>query len=431
LKKVLIITYYWPPSGGAGVQRWLKFTKYLRDFGWEPIIYTVENGEFPITDDSLLKDVPEGIEVIKHPIWEPYSFYKKLIGQKKEEKIQTGFLSENERPKLMESLSIWVRGNFFIPDARKFWIKPSVKVLTKYLENNDIDAIVSNGPPHTTHMIALGLKKKFKLPWLADFRDPWTNIDFYDKLRLSSFADKKHHRQERSVIENADVLVTVSENWAGEFKKLAGIDFEVITNGFDSDDFIQSAALTDKFSIKHIGSLNEDRNPNAFWEALNILCEKKDGFRDDLDIVLIGSVDISVKQSIEKYKLDSNFRRLPYVPHKEVVGELITAQLLLLPINDTPNSLGVIPGKLFEYLAAKRPIFCVGPVAGDSARIITSSGAGCAHQFTDVEAMVVSLEAFYDQYKRGTLEVNSNELDKYSRRNLTGKMSELLNKITE
>ena len=171
-KKVLIITYYWPPGGGAGVQRWLKFAKYLRDFGWEPVIYTPENGEMPVVDLSLQKDVPQGLAVIKQPIWEPYNSYKKFIGQGKEEKINTGFLTENKKPKLAEKIAVWIRGNYFIPDARKFWIKPSVKFLSEYLHHHPVSAIISTGPPHSMHLIALKLKKKLNLPWMADFRDP-------------------------------------------------------------------------------------------------------------------------------------------------------------------------------------------------------------------------------------------------------------------
>ena len=185
MKKVLIITYYWPPSGGAGVQRWLKFAKYLSDFGWEPIIYTVENGEYPVLDYDLLDEVPKGITVLKTPIWEPYSIYKKFTGRKKEDKINSGFLSEKKNPKLLEKLSIWIRGNLFIPDARKFWIKPSVNFLTNYLIDNPVDIVVSSGPPHSSHIIALKLKEKNKLPWLADFRDPWTNIYYYKELLLN------------------------------------------------------------------------------------------------------------------------------------------------------------------------------------------------------------------------------------------------------
>ena len=191
MNRVLIISYYWPPSGGAGVQRWLKFSKYLRDFGWEPVIYTPENPESPDVDKSLLKDIPPGIEVIKKQIWEPYDAYKRFIGQKKDEKIQAGFLSEKKRNPLFENISVWIRGNFFIPDARRFWIKPSIRFLIKYLAAHPVNAIVSTGPPHSMHLIALGLKKKLNIPWLADFRDPWTTIDFYHQLHLTRQADKK------------------------------------------------------------------------------------------------------------------------------------------------------------------------------------------------------------------------------------------------
>ena len=203
-RRVLIITYYWPPKGGSGVQRWLKFSKYLRTFGYEPVVFTALEGEAPLWDESFNKDVAENMEVIKVPFWEPYGFYKKFIGKKKTEKIETGFLRENKRPKLTESLSVWIRGNLFIPDARKYWIKPSVKYLNNYLKNNPVDAMVSTGPPHSTHMIAMALKKKANIPWVADFRDPWTKIDFYRQLKLTRWADKKHKRLEKEVLTQAD-----------------------------------------------------------------------------------------------------------------------------------------------------------------------------------------------------------------------------------
>jgi len=193
MKKALIITYYWPPSGGAGVQRWLKFVKYLREFGWEPIVYTPENPEFPEIDESLYSDIPENLTVIKTPIREPYTAYKKFIGRTKKEKINAGFLSEKKRNPFLENISVWIRGNFFIPDARLLWIKPSVKFLLKYLTGNPVDIIISTGPPHSMHIIAMKLNESLKLPWVADFRDPWTNIDFYKDLKLTSWADSRHH----------------------------------------------------------------------------------------------------------------------------------------------------------------------------------------------------------------------------------------------
>ena len=429
--KVLIITYYWPPSGGAGVQRWLKFVKYLREYGWEPVVFTAEGGEVPVLDNSLQKDVPENIEVLRGPIWEPYTVYKRLIGQKKGDKIQTGFLTENEKPKTIEKLSIWIRGNLFIPDARKFWIKPSVKRLSKYLQENKVDAIVSNGPPHTTHMIGLALKKKFNIPWLADFRDPWTNIDFYDKLMLSKWADKKHHRLEDAVIKNADSLVTVSPNWSKDFKEQSKRDFNVIYNGFDEKDFTdKEVELDQKFSIVHIGSMNKDRNPHNLWKVLGEICSEIDGFSKDLEIKMVGPTDIAIKNALNENNLNENLNKIDYVPHSEVVNYLLGAQLLLLPINDTPNSMGVIPGKLFEYLAARRPIICIGPLKGDSCRIINEAEAGYTFSFNNKPDLKSTLISLYNEFtETGKVECSSKSIEKFSRRNLTGQMAELLNEI--
>ena len=184
MKKVLIITYYWPPMGGAGVQRWLKMTKYLRDYGWEPIIFTTKNGEATVVDEEMLKEVPGGVETLQVPIWEPFDAYKKLTGKKKDQKLVQGMDQDGDGNALLQNLAVWIRGNLFIPDARKFWIAPASKYLKKYLDNNVVDAIISTGPPHTTHMIALNVVKKRDIPWLSDFRDPWSNIDFYHKLKF-------------------------------------------------------------------------------------------------------------------------------------------------------------------------------------------------------------------------------------------------------
>ena len=195
MKRVLIITYYWPPSGGSGVQRWLKMSKYLPENGWQPVIYTPEDGEFPIIDTSLEKDVCPEAEVVKRPIVEPYTLYKRFVGMRAEEKVKVGFTDESGKQKGWKArLSMWIRGNLFIPDARCWWIRPSVRFLLKYLKDNPVDAIISTGPPHSMHLIALRLKAKLGLPWIADFRDPWTDIDFYNELRLTQWADCKHHR---------------------------------------------------------------------------------------------------------------------------------------------------------------------------------------------------------------------------------------------
>ncbi|HEY4800774.1 MAG TPA: glycosyltransferase family 4 protein [Bacteroidia bacterium] len=430
MKKVLVITYYWPPSGGAGVQRWLKFVKYLREFGWEPVVYTPENPEAPAVDESLMKDIPENLTVIKTKIWEPYNLYKGFIGQKKGEKINAGFLSEKKKPGLAERVSVWIRGNWFIPDARKFWIRPSIDFLSGYLKKNPVDAMVSTGPPHSMHLIALGIKKRTNIPWLADFRDPWTNIDFYDKLKLTRSSDAKHKKLELEVLKHADKVVSVSWNWAKDFQKIFDREVNVITNGFDDADFKFEEIKPDTaFTISHIGAMNKDRNPHQFWKALAELVKENPDLKNDLKIRLIGKNDHAVLQSLEENNLIAFTEKTEYMPHNEVLKQICSSQVLLLPLNDTPNTMGIIPGKIFEYLAAKRPIFAIGNEEGDSARIIRDTKAGVICDFSNKEKMRAEILKMYGRYKEGKLFLDAADLQKYSRKSKTEEIAKLLNSI--
>ena len=430
MKKVLIITYYWPPMGGGGVQRWLKTTKYLREFDWEPIIFTTENAEVSIHDESLLEDIPDGIEIIKVPIWEPFRLYRSLTGQKGE-KINPGFLQKKKGNSFLQNISIWIRGNFFIPDAKKFWYRPSVKELSSYLLKNKVDAIVSTGPPHTTHLIAQKIANRFNIPWLADFRDPWTNIDFYDKLKLTMWADKKHRRLERNVLTNASKIITVSKSWANDLLNISGINPIVINNGFDSTDFKNAGKLPldVKFSITHAGSLNKDRNPFILWKVLEELVKVNSDFASKLEIKLIGPIDITVKEALKKHNLMQYTRLIDSLPHKEVIPHLITSQVLLLPLNNVPNIEGIIPGKMYEYLGALRPIICIGDIDGDAAEIIYETQTGSVVGFSDKNKLKKEVLKLYDDYKLGVLEINSNHYNKYSRKQLAERFAIIFNQM--
>ncbi|MEI6748674.1 MAG: glycosyltransferase family 4 protein [Bacteroidales bacterium] len=431
MKRVLIITYYWPPSGGAGVQRWLKFVKYLRNYGWEPVVYTAKNPEAPALDFSLAKDIPAGLKVIHQSIWEPYSFYRKFVGIKKDEKISAGFLSESKQPGFAQKVAVWLRGNLFIPDARKFWIKPSIRFLTKYLQENPVDAVVSTGPPHTTHLIALGIKKHVGIPWLADFRDPWTRIDFYDKLMLTSAADKRHRILEQKVLKAADRIVTVSWNWAKDFEALGSPDTKVITNGFDPEDFPETnQKKTTTFLLTHIGSLNKDRNPEFLWKVLGEMVRSDEAFRKLLQIRFIGKTDFSVFESLELHGLASCSEKIDYVPHDEALRLSANSAVLLLLINDTPNSLGIIPGKVFEYLATRRPILCIGPPAGDSARIVNETKSGYVVNFGDEACLNSAIRELFNQYLNNNILQSETAIDQFSRKTLTGDIARLLNEIS-
>ena len=429
MKKVLIISYYWPPSGGGGVQRWLKMTRYLPEFGWKPIIYTPSNGESPVVDESLLNQVHPSVETIKSPIWEPYGFYKRFTGKKASDKVYSGFIND-KKESFSQKLSVFIRGNFFIPDARKYWIKPGSKYLSAYLKENKIDCIVSTGPPHTTHLIAKAVVKKHNIPWVADFRDPWTNIDFYDQLRLSKWADKKHKNLEQAVLKLATSIVTVSEHWSEDFKKLSGRDVTVIRNGFDHADFeTQPSEVDSKFTICHIGSMNKDRNPTSLWKVLKKLITNET-FASNLSIKLIGQVDHSIFETIEKHKLTPFLNHIPFLSHKEALLELQKSQVLLLPINDTPNSLGVVPGKIYEYLGARRPIIGIGPVNGDSATILKDSGAGQMFPYEDTEGVKIKLSNYFKLFQEGNLTPPEGEIMQYSRKAMAKSYAQLLENLT-
>jgi glycosyltransferase involved in cell wall biosynthesis len=435
MKKVLILTYYWPPAGGAGVQRWLKFVKYMRAFGWEPIVYTAENGEMPVIDESLQKDIPEGTRVLKTPIWEPYTIYKRFIGRKKEDKINASFLSENKKTGISEKISVWIRGNFFIPDARKFWIKPSINFLDSYVTKNNINFVISSGPPHSMHLIALGLKKNNKqLKWIADFRDPWTNIDFYEKLMLSLWADKKHHRQELSVLNNADIILSIGQSMSDEFKDIYTADggkntdkFKVIPNGFDTDDISSTDVSKDKkFSIAHIGTLVKDRNPHTLWKVLSKLVKENPSFKEQLEIKLVGKVDIFVKEQLEQYGLSAFVTKIDYLPHDEVIIEQQKSRVLLLLVNNTQNAKGILTGKFFEYMASLSPILAIGPTDGELAKIMRETNSGLISDFEDQ----ITLEKNILNYFNGqTQNLNRDVVNTYSRKELTKKLCSLLNTL--
>jgi len=424
-KKVLIITYYWPPSGGSGVQRWLHFSRYLSQLGWEPIIYTPENAEAPVEDNSLLDGLTESIHVIKYPIWEPFNAYKALTG-KKGKKLQTGFLNEGGKQdkKWLQKLSLWMRANLFIPDAKKFWIKPSIKQLTDFLTEHPVDLIVSTGPPHTTHLIALGLKRATGTPWLADFRDPWTNIDWFDKLPMTRLAIARHKKLEQAVLREATGITCVSRTWTQEFEVLANRPVKLITNGFAPSDFAHFDKKPDAgFTILHTGSLNADRNPVFFWRFLAEEVSRNTMLKSNLKIQLVGAVDVSVLQSLNELGLSSYLDQKPFIPHQEVIELMSSCSLLLLPLNNVKNQQGIIPGKLFEYLASNQAILAIGPKTGDSAQILQEQASTLVIDFNEMLTWSQIESLCENKIDR------SETLQKYSRQELAKEMSQYLTEL--
>jgi glycosyltransferase involved in cell wall biosynthesis len=423
MKKVLIITYYWPPSGGSGVQRWLKFTKYLPKYNWQPIIYTPENPYFEVKDKALLNDIPSEAKIWKTPIWEPYALKDKLFGKGSES--QSAGVITNKKS-LKNKVFNWVRGNVFIPDPKIYWVKPSVKVLLKKMLEEDIHHIITTGPPHSMHLIGLGLKKAMPiLKWIADFRDPWSELDLLNEFQLNNSSMKKHKDLEREVLQTADVTLTVSETWVKVLKRLGGNRVELITNGYDADDFELKSKTNDKFIIGHYGLLNHLRNPKNLWKSLNSLCEENTEFNGRLEIHLSGNIDNEVIAEIESYYfLKGKVKQLGYLSHAQVLEQYNQVDVLLLLLFNSKSGIGNYPGKIFEYFAAKKTILAFGPISSDAERLIKNTNRGKYFSYDDTNLKIDILDLFNNPNN-----FDFENMESFSREKLTYDLSNLLNNL--
>ena len=423
-KKLLIITYYWPPAGGPGVQRWLKFVKYLPDFNIQPIVYIPENPTYPIVDTGLESEVSLQAIILKNKILEPYQLAS-FFSKKNTKKISSGIIPNQKKQSFLEKTFLWIRGNIFIPDARFLWVKPSVKYLKKYIDENNIDTIITSGPPHSLHLIGLQLKKDRNIKWLADFRDPWTTIGYHKALKLSSYAEKKHKQLEYQVLNTADTIIVTSKSTKSEFQAITSKPIEVITNGYDVEK-VAKYSLDKKFSLAHIGSFLSERNPRILWETLQELINENETFKDDFQLKLIGAISQEVLDAISEFKLQNYVLNLGYVSHQEAVEHQRKSQVLLLIEINSEETKSIIPGKLFEYLVSERPIIAIGPEDSDFAEIITSTNTGVFFMYDEKKRLKALLLEYYNQYKNQNLKVHAIGLQQYSRKNLTEQLSKLI-----
>lgn len=423
MRKVLVITYYWPPAGGPGVQRWLKFVKYLRDFGVEPVLYIPENPHYPLLDESFLQDIPDDLKIYKHSIKEPYRIAS-ILSSKKTKRISSGII-QTKNQSFLEKTLLWIRGNLFIPDARKFWVKPSVIFLKGVLEKEGIDTIITTGPPHSVHLIGYYLKKSISLKWIADFRDPWTTIGYHKKLKLTSSAEKKHKQLEFDVLNTADKIIVTSKITKQEFQELTNKPIKVITNGFDGD-IAASHNLDSKFTIAHIGSLLSGRNPRNLWKVLSDLVNENIDFKIALQLRFIGVVSEEILASIAEFGLQDFIEIVGYVSHQEALAYQKSSQVLLLVEIDSQDTIGIIPGKLFEYMAAKRPILGVGPRNWEVAGIIDETETGRIFDYADDIALKNVLLNWFQDFQKEELQISSGNIEQYSRRELTRKLVEYI-----
>ena len=443
MKRLLIITYYWPPTGGSGVQRWVKFSKYLPEHGWQPVVYTPENPEQLVRDESLLSDIPACAEIIKRPILEPYSVWRKLTGGGSGEVNPVNAQQKSWK----QRLALWVRGNCFIPDPRVGWVRPSVRFLKKYLAEHPVDAVVTTGPPQSVHLIGRGLRRALGLHWIADFRDPWTEMFYYKHLGLTRASDRRHHRLEQSVLDEADTVISVSPPVAADFQAKTKTPVVLITNGFDESDFpteecgcgsapakpftrvgsgvseaqhdsgAGAAAGPQPFRLVHTGLFAADGNPLKLWDALAERCASDPAFRDRLQIRLAGKVDRAITDAIRARGLGANLIELGYLPHEQTVREQRAADILLLPLRQEPEYAKVLPGKIFEYLAARRPVLGIGQEDGAAAAVLRDAGAGEMFDWDKKDELLAFLDAPHPP---------TTGIEKYTRRALTAQLIQIL-----
>jgi galactitol-specific phosphotransferase system IIB component len=426
--KLLIITYYWPPAGGPGVQRWLKFAKYLPDFGFQPIVYIPENPSYPIIDENLLLEVSNETIILRNKIIEPYQ-WASFLSKNKTKNISSGIIPNNKKQTILDQVLLWIRGNVFIPDARVLWVKPSVKYLEKYLSENGITTIITSGPPHSLHLIGLELKQKLNVRWVADFRDPWTTIGYHKALKLSEFAANKHKQLESKVLNNADLILVTSPSTRAEFKKITSKPIEVITNGYDVEK-IGNQIVDKKFSLAHIGSFLSERNPRILWESISELIRENPLFASHFQLKLIGAVSQEVLDSIALFQLQNYVNNLGYVSHDEAIVHQKKSQILLLIEINSEDTKSIIPGKLFEYLVSERPIIGLGPKGSDFAEIIIDTNTGVFVDYSEKEKLKNYIANYFSLFLEGNLKTNGVGLQKYSRKNLTEKLANLLNRKT-
>ncbi len=425
-KKVLIIVYYWPPSGGGGVQRWLKFVKYLKQTKWEPVLVIPENADYPIYDDALLAEVPKDLEVLRVPIFEPFRALRNLMG-KGDAGISAGFIRSNQAPTITEKIMAWGRGNLLVPDARKFWISPATRAILNYLKTNEIDAMISSGPPHSMHLIAKNVHRKTHIPWLADFRDPWVNMDNADKFRMSAWAKRKHERLEREVLKLATSVDTVSWHLSKQYEAIRGKSVHVLTNGFDHIDFLDRPSQeNEEIILGHYGTFGDDRNPIALWIALSELVQENESWKNRMKIRLVGPTDGAVLASIKEHNLETYLEYTPYVKHNEVLDLMMQNQILLVILNQNANEEGRVTGKIFEYVATGNQVLGVGSPTSDCAKVIETTHSGEMVSFTNKERIKSALLTMQENGREQPL---NNTVMGYSRQNLTHELVEILDEM--
>ncbi len=422
-KKVLIISYYWPPAGGPGVQRWLKFVKYFPENNIEPVLFIPKNVNYPILDYSLSQEVNKNIKIIRHPIFEFSSLFR---NNKRLNLLRSGNISTGKKQSLFERILFFLRGNLVFPDMKLFWRKTSVNFLEKYLLKNQIQTIVTTGPPHSVHLIGLDLKEKLNIKWIADFRDPWVNLNYLNNFQLLPWSKKIHKKLRDSVLINADAVVVTSEKLKILFDSITKNCYK-ITNGYDYE--YKDVELDNKFSISHIGSVYPERDPQQLWIVLEKLCIDIKGFKDDLILNFVGNVNIDFKKDLKSKSFSESVKYHGYVEYDKTIDFACKSQLLLMIEANDEGSSYAIPGKFFDYLNSHRPILAIGPKGSEIDKILKDSNTGLFYDHNEFESLYNYILDRYNKFKKQSNYILSNKIDKYSRKLLAKKYTDIINNI--
>ena len=420
MKKVLVIVYYWPPSGGAGVQRWLKFVKYLPQFDWQPTVITTSNGDYPAIDESLLKEVPEDIKVIRTKT----PTFGKWFSKAGEQSAPYGSLETSEEDSFFRRFAIWCRLNLTVPDARVVWNKYALQAAFEEMRKFKYDLIITSGPPHSTHLIGRKLKNIFNVKWLVDFRDPWTKIDYLEKVNRFALTKKIDEKLEQKIINQCDRIISINKSILKGLKAInKGI---IIPNGFDPADFTEiEKKKTKTFQINYFGNIMAERDPSIVLKAVNQIYSQF----PDIQINIWGNVSDEVKADLISLDENKFVKFHNYIPHDKMMRRMVNSSLLLLLINNVPNNLGILTGKIYEYLGAKVPVLGVGPIEGEAAKILNETRSGKMCDYSDQKAISEFISWQYSMWKKDEKPTASGEIDQYDRVHLTQKLAEVLESL--
>lgn len=434
-KNLLIVAYYFPPSGGPGVQRVLKHVRYLPEFGWNPIVLTVSNGDFPARDESLMKEIPEGLHVERTHIYEPYDIYRLVTGKKKGTAIDVNVIKKDgQKSGLTDKFAEFIRATFFIPDARIGWMLSAPKAVDELVSKLGIDAVYSSSPPYTCSLIARYAKRKHGLPWVAGFRDPWTG--FISSPKRWSVPSAIDRAMERSVFTEADEVECA---WEGIIKDALGkypeIDmskFHHVPNGFDSADYPKiEKTRNDKFTLTYTGSMYGRRNPAALFVALENLIASGRLKKEEMCLRFIGRFGTEVHEMFESASFRDSIELISYIPHHKSIEYLMLSDALLLIVDESKESEEIVPGKVYEYMGTKIPVIAIAPEKSAIAELMSETRAGMvAHQSNTYKIASIVME-YYTQWKtgEGDFKPDTELVNTFERRESARKLASLLDSI--